>query len=264
MPNANALDLILTGGEVYFAGDDNLDSGEHDGANGQYGSANAFNGPSDGGSLSVDWLPLAGLGTVLGWEGIITSSAASGTNPSPSAFAPVAKNPVPVANAGGGLCADGVCAQASTNQRTIYQGGGGNGQSQRDVYNYQGKTWGPYNCSSGSVSSQQACQDPSQGGTQPCPPGSNATNNSCGLNYYRQQEASSVTSEPGVAVFQDPDPQASSVLPSQLYPLPAAYAGTCGVVAGGGALQAPQSVPANPLVATNSAGQVVAADPTGC
>lgn len=268
MPNANALDFILTGGEVYFGGDDNLDSGEHDGVNGQYGSGNAYNGPSDGGSLSADWPPLAGLSTVLGWGGIITSSAASGTPPSPTAFAPVAENPVPVASVGGGACADGICPGVYTNQRTVYRGGGGNGQSQRDAYNYQGKTFGPYNCNSGSVANEQACQDPSQGGTQPCPSKNSTYDNSCGANYYRHQDASNVTSQPGVMLYEDPDPQASPALPPQLYPLPAAYAGTCGVVAGGGAVQAPASptngTAASPLLSTNGAGQVVAADPTGC
>lgn len=266
-PSTRASELVLSGGQIYFGGDDNLDSGEHDGVDGQYGSGNAYNGPSDGGSLSVDWQPISGAESLSSWLDAIAGVGSNSGAPLAS-LAPVARNPVPVANAGGGLCADGVCVQAYTNQRTIYRGGGANGQSQRDAYNYQGKKWGPYNCNSGSVSNEQACQSPSQGGTAACPSGSNATDNSCGANYYRQQEASKVTSEPGVMVFEDPDPQGSPALPPQLYPIPAAYVGTCGVVAGGGSVQAPSSptngTAASGLLSTNQAGQVVAADPTGC
>ena len=77
------------------------------------------------------------------------------------------------------------------------------------------------------------------------------------MDWYRQQEAHNVYVQPGVTVYEDPDPQASPAGPKQLYPLPAAYAGTCGVAAGGGAAKAP----ASPV--TNGAGQVVVS-PTGC
>jgi hypothetical protein len=77
------------------------------------------------------------------------------------------------------------------------------------------------------------------------------------MDWYRQQEASNVYAEPGVTVYEDPDPQGSPVGPQQLYPLPAAYAGTCGVAAGGGLVQAPKS----PV--TNSAGQLIVS-PTKC
>ena len=77
------------------------------------------------------------------------------------------------------------------------------------------------------------------------------------MDWYRQQEAGNVYAEPGVTVYEDPDPQASPALPKQLYPLPAAYAGTCGVAAGGGTAKAP----ASPV--TNGAGQVVVS-PTHC
>ena len=56
-----------------------------------------------------------------------------------------------------------------------------------------------------------------------------------------------VYAEPGVQVYEDPDPEGSPIGP---YPLPAAYAGTCGVVLGGG----PITAPASPV--TNSAGQL--------
>jgi hypothetical protein len=231
-PDASAASL-LTGGQVYLGADDNLDSGEHDGANGQYGTARAVNGPSDGGNLEANWHP----GQTFTWLADLVALAHGGSP------APVAENPVPVADAGGGACADGICFGVYTAQRSLYQGGGGaNGKSSsRDVYNYQGKTFGPYDCNSGSPQNEQACS--TEGGHT--------------MDWYRQQEARNVYAEPGVTVYEDPDPQASPALPNQLYPLPAAYAGTCGVAAGGGTVKAP----ASPV--TNGAGQVVVS-PTHC
>ncbi|HUY64644.1 MAG TPA: hypothetical protein VMV14_09045 [Acidimicrobiales bacterium] len=291
-PNTTALDLVLTGGQVFLGGDDNGDSGEHDGTDGQYGSGNTFYGSSDGGAFTLDWSPMGGAETLAGWTTLFTSAAGS---KSATSLAPIAENPFPFASFGGGACADGICLGAYTNQRTLYSGGGGSNSStsnRRDVYNYQEpngttKDWGPYNCSSGSPSSEQACatQPGSDGVTRRCPSSetNNSADNTCGANYYRQAEATNTTSEPGVMLYADPDPQASPVAP--LDPIPAAYVGTCGVVVGGGVPASPAdsgipftvpsvpglTAPAHPLpsqlapvASTNSAGQVVAADPTGC
>ena len=186
-----------------------------------------------GAAAVVSWNP----GAATAWPAVIEQALMG----SPSQLA---ENPVPVAGAGGGGCADGTCAGVYSSQQTIYQGGGGAGQS-RDAYNYQGKSWDPYNCNSGTSQNEQACSDPSQGGTQG------------GMNTYRQREARKVVVEPGAQVYEDPDPQASPAGPPQVYPLPSAYAGTCGVAAGGG----PAHAPASPV--TNGAGQVVVS-PTGC
>ena len=134
-----------------------------------------------------------------------------------------------------GSCADGICSSIQTRRTTVYEGG--NGNSWRDVYDYSGKQWDPESCSSGD-----------QEGEAP---------ESCGghsLNWWKNQEASSVYAEPGVQVYEDPDAQSSPIGP---YPLPAAYVGTCGVTAGGGQLSAPAGTPG-----TNSAGQLSAS--TGC
>ncbi|HWC38215.1 MAG TPA: hypothetical protein VG476_06785 [Acidimicrobiales bacterium] len=228
-PDGSAANL-LTGGQVYFGADDNLDFGEHDGVNGQYGTTKAANGPSDGGNLAVNWHP----GQTTTWLADLMVLAHGGSP------APIAENPVPVADAGGGGCADGTCIGVYTARRSIYQGGGGSGSS-RNAYNYQGKTWDPYDCNSGDPKSEQACI--TEGGHT--------------MDWYRQQEARNVYVEPGVTVYEDPDPQASPAGPTQLYPLPAAYVGTCGAAAGGGAVKAP----ASPV--TNKAGQVVVS-PTKC
>ena len=230
-PDGSAASL-LTGGQVYLGADDNLDTGEHDGVDGQYGTQKSVNGPSDGGDIEVNWHPAQ----TTTWLADLMVLAHGGSP------APIAENPVPVADAGGGSCADGTCIGVYTARRSIYQGGGAgpNGKS-RDAYNYQGKTWDPYDCNSGDTKSEQAC----------------ITKGGHSMDWYRQQEARNVYAEPGVTVYEDPDPQASPAGPTQGYPLPAAYAGTCGVVAGGGAVKAP----ASPV--TNRAGQVVVS-PTKC
>jgi hypothetical protein len=240
-PSAQALQALLTGGvRLYVGQDDNTDAGEHDGVTGspQDGTDGAINGPSDGGGLGVFFLP-----------------AYAGQTPT-------AYDPVPFAGAYEGFCADGICQDATTQRQVLYQGCGADNvqpsakndirctkdsQSSRDVYNYQGKNWDPYNCNSG---------DPVSEG--PGPNGCGSQTSQTTMNQWRQQEAHNVYAEPGFQFYEDPDPQGSPAGPSQLYPLPSVYAGTCGVAAGGGSAPA---APASPV--TNSAGQVVIA-PTGC
>ncbi|MGH9093738.1 MAG: hypothetical protein ACRDXE_01115 [Acidimicrobiales bacterium] len=220
-----AMALLANGVKVYFGQDDNTDAGEHDGVSGNNGTAGSINGPSDGGGIGL----------------AVTPSAAGQT--------PTATNPVPVANGQAGGCADGLCVDATTSRQSVYKGCGANpsvpcgpnSANGRDAYNYQGKQWDPYNCSSGTAQSEAP-------GPQGC--GSQT------MDQYRAQEARNVYAEPGVQVYEDPDPQGSPAAP--VYPIPSAYAGTCGVAAGGG--QAP-AAPASPV--TNSAGQVVVS-PTGC
>ena len=230
-PNAQGLTSLLTDGfRLYYGQDDNTDAGEHDGVTGAAsdGTVGSVNGPSDGGGVGIFFLP-----ALIG-----TSS-------------PSASNPVPFAGAYEGFCADGICQEATTQQQVLYQGCDANQHVQcdknspqsRDVYNYQGKHWDPYNCSSGDIPSEQK-------GPQGC---GNQT-----MDQWRQQEAHNVYAEPGFQFYEDPDPQASPAGPQQLYPLPAVYIGTCGVAAGGGSAPA---APASPV--TNGAGQVVVA-PTGC
>jgi hypothetical protein len=229
IPNPNALEL-LTGFQIYLFGDNNVNKGQHDAVNGQYGTAGASNGPSDGGGFVVNWHPME----TFSW--LATLAAVLQTH----SLAPIAENPVPLLDAGAGVCADGPCVAVETRRRTMYQGGGGNGGS-RDVYNYHGKKWGPYDCSSDAVQNERACETE---GHHP-------------MTWYRQQETKNVYAEPGIQIFEDPDPQGSPILPAVFYPFPAVYVGTCGAVVGGG------SFPAPPSPMTNSSGQLVV-DPTGC
>ncbi|HEY2814704.1 MAG TPA: hypothetical protein VGJ03_14665 [Acidimicrobiales bacterium] len=139
-------------------------------------------------------------------------------------------HPAPLVDAGAGSCADGTCESVQTQQRTAYQGGG---KGQRDAANYDGTTWDPDTCAGPSDTSAD------------CGPG--------GIKSWWNKDGT-VHTEPGAQVYEDPNPEGS---PEGPYPLPAAYAGTCGVIAGGGTAPA---APASPI--TNGAGQVVVS--TGC
>jgi hypothetical protein len=235
-PGPNFSRLLMSFG-IYLGADDNLDFGEHDGVSGAPGTRKATNGPSDGGAIVVNWHPR----DVVGWGNALVSGDAS----------ELFWNPVSVADAGEGECADGYCTSAQTRRRTVYEGGNRHRRS-RNVYDYSGKQWDPYSCSSGSQQSE--------------------TPQSCGgrsMDDWRKQEAQNVYAEPGVQVYEDPDPQASPLDPvfeagvtpqPVLYPIPAAYAGTCGVTAGGGPVAGSVVPPGTP--GTNSAGQVSVS--TGC
>jgi hypothetical protein len=231
-PGTNATGLA-TGLTIYFGADDNLDFGEHDGASGKHGTSQVQDGPSDGGAIVFNWHPAE----IVGWGDALQHGDTS----------QLFWNPVAVADTGAGSCADGFCASVQTRRRTVYEGGN---QGSRDVYDYSGKQWDPYGCSSG----DQTSEDPQSCGGQ-------------SMNEWKQQEAATVNAEPGAQVYEDPDPQSSPLDPVYesgatqspvLYPLPGVYAGTCGVTAGGGPLAtAPPGTPG-----TNSAGQISV--PTGC
>lgn len=204
-----------TGVRFYTGADDNLNGGEHD------GSQQLADGPSDGGAIVLNVEP----GSVQAWFDAV---AAQDT-------AYLLTHPLPLVDAGIGACTDGVCWSTQTQQRTAYDGGNPDGPN-RDVYNYEGHTWDPEECSSASdeESGPEACQ------------------NSGGVGEWHDSYGDAYV-EPGVQLYEDPSPAGSPLGP---YPIPSAYAGTCGVAAGGGDVQAP----ASPM--TNSAGQVVVS--TGC
>jgi hypothetical protein len=201
---AGLANAVQAGLYTYLGADDNLDAGEHDGVDSNYGTANSVNGPSDGGAIVTH------------------------VSPSEATTTPSGSNPVPVAGASEGACADNVCEEATTQRQTIYNGGQ-NGRS-RDAANYDTKQWDPESCSSGSPQDEQQCGTTTMDG-------------------WRAAEAQNVYAEPGVQIYGDPDPQSSPIGP---YPLPGEYVGTCGVIATpppGGTF--PAGTP------TNSAGQVV-------
>lgn len=224
--HGNAPDLTHV--QLYFGSDDGLDTGEHDEPDGKHGTKTEQNGPSDGGAIVIRWHPLA----FVKWLPKVLHGIESGD------FAPLARNPVPFLSAGFGACADGICAATESRRTESLRGGGGSGNS-RDVYDYDGKTFDPYNCSGESAQAEKQCHD--------------ATHHN--EDAYLKDEAKHVYLEPGVQVFEDPDPNGSPLLP--MYPIPAFYLGSCGVTAGGG----PMKLPSSPV--TNHSGQL-ALSPTHC
>jgi hypothetical protein len=212
----------FTGLRVYFGADDQLDPegfGEHD------SSEHVAKGPSDGGGIEFNVSPAS----VKTWLASL------------SALSAFLADPVPVVSAGLGSCADGLCVSLTTARRVAFQGG--DPTKHRDVFNYAGVEWDPYNCA-GPDDSVADCSTPAH-------PDWDLGDwyDTVGTTYV----------EPGFQFFEDPDPEGSpgvlgliGIPRDDPYPLPALYVGSCGVVIGGGpAMQVPKS--SN----TNSAGQFV-------
>ncbi|MGI8663336.1 MAG: hypothetical protein ACR2LQ_09030 [Acidimicrobiales bacterium] len=172
-------------------------------------------GPSDGGAGVVAIDPAS----INAW----LSALAAGDTPY------LLTHPVPI-GAGIGSCADGICESLQT-QRQLASKGGSSAPA-TDVANYDGHAWDPETC--GGPSDTEA----------DCGPG--------GIAAWHDQYPSRYV-EPGVQIYEDPDPQGSPIGP---YPLPAIAVTSCGIFIGGGPVQ----LPASPL--TNSAGQL--AIKTGC
>ena len=203
-----------TGLGLYLGADDNLDSGEHD------SSEFIGDGPSDSGAVVANVTP----DTIASW----LLAAQTGDTQY------LLTHPLPLLEAGFGSCADGICESVQTQRHVAYQGGG---DGQRSVYDYDGVTFDP-----------ESCGGPSDSPTD-CP---DENGDPQGILYWHNKSGT-VYVDPGVQVYEDPNPEGSPIGP---YPLPALYVGTCGIVVGGG----PVVLPASPL--TNSAGQL--AIKTGC
>lgn len=182
------------------------------------GSEQIENGPSDGGSIVANVTPLSALDWLTRVTGGDTQFLFT--------------HPLPGADLGFGGCADGLCFSVQTQRRVAYKAGGKHPKT-RDAANYDGHTWDP-----------PACAGPTD------------TVKDCGGHtmawWHKHNQTTYV--EPGLQIYEDPDPQGS---PEGPYPIPALYIGTCGFVAGGGV--APP-FPASPI--TNKSGQLVVQ--TGC
>jgi hypothetical protein len=213
-----------TGFFLYFGADDNLDNGEHDSSNFMN------NGPSDGGGMEYNVDPA----TAMAWVAALQAGN----------VAKLLANPTPLFNAGLGSCADGLCMSIGTARRVAFQGDAK--RKHRDVANYAGKVWDPYNCA-GPSDNVKDCS---------------TAKHKYNIEHWSDLEGT-VYVEPGFQFYEDPDPQGSpgvlglvGIPQNDPYPLPALYIGTCGAILGGG----PMRFPAGPGV--NSAGQLVI--PTGC
>jgi hypothetical protein len=249
--------IVEQGLIAYFGEDDNNDNTEHDGV-GPYNNAlgysndeGAENGPSDGGAMILSIQPLGAT----------------------HLFTPT--HPEGVANYSAGFCADGICAEFTTQQQVVNHGCDapdsyvapdgttpstesqapctkGTPQS-ADVYNYSEKDPSVQTesaaCNSGGAESGGGSTTDEQN----CGPG--------GMNAIRSNEPANEYAEPGVQTFADPDSSRSPALPSPLWPTPAVYVGTCGVYVGSPDLPTASTIDKLPV--SNGAGQV-AIDPTGC
>jgi hypothetical protein len=188
---------------------------------GEHDSSNYINnGPSDGGAIALNLKP--GVAT---WLNDVLTMDKRG----------LFRHPLPVADTGFGGCADGLCVSVQTQRHVAYRGG--NPHKHRDVSNYGGVKWDPASCG-GPTDKKKDC-----GGHT--------------IAYWNERNGTTYV-EPGIQIYEDPDPQGS---PLGDYPIPAVYVGTCGLIVGGGVVGGkPVSAPASPY--TNKAGQLVI--PTGC
>ena len=245
--------IVAKGLLVYFGEDDNTDNTEHDGVGpytnlvpGDQHNEGAENGASDGGGTVVSLTPAS------------ASHAFSWTNPEG------------LINFSAGFCADGICAEGTSQQQTVTHGCSapdsyvasdgitrsstsqapcdkGTPQS-ADVYNYDTKDPSVYtesaNCNSGDAKSNSNAE---------CGPG--------GENAIRSAEPANENTEPGLQLYTDPDASRSPALPSPLWPTPGIYLGSCGIYAGSPDL--PTSSLINALPLSNGAGQI-AIDPLHC
>jgi hypothetical protein len=182
------------------------------------GSEQIGNGPSDGGAIQGNLAPLS----AADWVAKVMAGDSQY----------LLTHPLPAADGGAGACADGVCISVQTQRRIAYAAGGQHPKT-RNAADYGGHTWDPPECA-----------------------GPSDTKKDCGGHsmswWHKKGETAYI--EPGITIYEDPDPQGSPIGP---YPLPALYLGTCGFVAGGGTAPA---FPASPI--TNSAGQLLV--DTGC
>jgi hypothetical protein len=235
--------IVENGVLLYFGMDDNSDNGEHDGlgpfsATTHQKNDGADNGSSDGGAIMFVLDPMK-----------------AGNTPSQT-------NPEGLANVSSGFCADGICAEGTTQQQTVYQGCNAPdsygharcnpGTPQRaNVYDYAPNGNPANDPSVNSESPNCNAGDANSSSEQQCGPG--------GMNAIRSATPANENAEPGVQVYADPDSQRSPAAPSPLWPTPALYVGTCGVYAGSPATTG-QVFGTSPTPVSNQAGQL-AIDP---
>ena len=265
-PQFNTAPNPATGLRLYIGADDNTAGGEHD--------ASALgNGPSDGGGVHLALDPRS----VMPW---LLSVVAH--NPQ---F--VLQHPLPAGDGGIGFCVDGLCFSVQTQRQVAYQGGGSptnppapdpgctpgtqvngstvncnnypyqsgsshNDSGSRDAAQYNQRTFDkPMACDS------DFSRDPSTGkevsNMRYCGNG--------GMSYWNSTHGT-VYDEPGVQIYNDPDPDGDSG--DGIYPHPGVYIGTCGIIVGGRPDSNPNAFkyPTLPSALANPQGQVVFR--TGC
>lgn len=248
-----------TGLKIYIGADDNLAGGEHD-------ASALSNGPSDGGGVFAALDPRSVMPWVL--------NVVAGHRQY------VLQHPLPIGDGGIGFCVDGLCISAHTSRQVAYQGKPG------DYTNDPGCTPGtlvdgsavdcsnyPYQpgTSHNDTASRDAAQYNQHTWDKPMKCDSDFSNVNgkdtsnmryCGNGGMRYWDAAHgiVYTEPGVQIYNDPDPDGDSG--DGVYPHPGIYIGTCGIIVG--ATPRPGSIqyPVLPSPPANAEGQVILA--TGC
>ena len=229
--------ILKKGLIVYFGGDDNQNHGEHDGV-GPYTSHTtpndngAENGTSDGTADTISVTP---------------QNAGQQSTPT---------HPEGAVNASiGVICTEGICAEATTQQHTVYYGcdaPNANGNAPCDPGTPSNGNVYDYSQPDPSANSEsQDCNNQAPSNSGSCGPG--------GENADRSATPRDMNTEPGVQIYEDPDPGRSPL--SQyfgnpqglMFPTPGAYAGTCGVTAGSPTLPTAQTINSTPF--GNGAGQ---------
>jgi hypothetical protein len=245
--------ILANGLAAYFGEDDNNDNTEHDGVGpynnmfpGNKNDEGEENGASDGGGTIFTFTPDTALRipSVTHPEGIINFSA--------------------------GFCADGICAEGTTQQQTVAHGcDAANSYVASNGTSPSSKSQAP--CDKGTPQNANVfdydTQDPSVYTESPnCNSGDQKSNSnaSCGPggeNAIRSAEPNNENAEPGLQTYADPDASRSPALPSPLWPTPGIYVGSCGIYAGSPALPTASTI--NRLPISNGAGQIRIAIP-GC
>jgi hypothetical protein len=251
--------IVANGLLVYFGEDDNVDNTEHDGV-GPYNNAAGFkndsgaaNGPSDGGAMTLSATP----------------QNASNT--------PSLTHPEGLVNYSVGFCADGICAEVTTQQQTVNHGcnapdsytttkhgkHGTTTKSQAPCAKGTPQNANVYDYAAQNPSVQSESQNCNGGGGSPGSTDSTTNAQNCGpggMNAIRSAEPANENANPGAQVFADPDVNRSPAAPAPFWPTPGVYAGTCGVTAGSPALPTASAINQTPV--GNGAGQVAVS--TGC
>jgi hypothetical protein len=175
--NTGGIDTAAPGeAHVYQGGDDNLESGEHDGIPDEttdsetgetYDNRDLQDGPSDGSAQRVDVTPHE-------------DDPAANVDPSNPY-----RDPLPAAYAGAGVCTDGSCVSAGTRERRVWDGSSEDRMYADNASSDDFKDTGDY------------CDQ------------NNESN--CVRTIHDSQ--SDFYTHPGVTIYNDPDPQDSQAIP---------------------------------------------------
>jgi hypothetical protein len=179
-------------------------------------------------------------------------------------------HPEGLVNFSAGFCADGICAEGTTQEQTVAHGcDAADSYVAVDGTSPSATSQAP--CDKGTPKNadvyDDASPDPSVSTESPgCSSGDQKSNSEAecgpgGENALRSAEPQNENAQPGLQLYADPDASRSPAAPAPLWPTPGLYLGTCGVTIGSPALPTASLLDALPI--GNGAGQVAVKLP-GC